>query len=398
VGIAPIGLDASSSHLNIYVSGSERRTALMASLSIIHTENSAGWGGQEIRILTESQRMLERGHRVRLIAPSHTPIAAAARKRHVPLTTLPISRKTPQALMALRGFIAARGVGIDILNTHSSTDSWLAALACATLAKPPKIVRTRHVSTSVTGRLATRWLYARAAAHIVTTGEALRCQLIEGMNVDPERITSVPTGIDLNLFVPGNAREARELLKLNDRQTLGIVATLRTWKGHKFLFDAIAADRDGWRDWDVLIIGDGPHRPHLENQVQSLRLCNTVRFVNHQDNVVPWLQALDLFVLPSYGDEGVPQAILQAMACGLAVVSTFVGAIAEAVHNGTTGLLVAPSSASALAGALAHMRDNPLRRRQFGMNGMAVAHRSFGIDLMADRMESVLRGVLARDR
>ncbi len=366
----------------------------MTPLSIVHTENSAGWGGQEIRILTEAQRMLERGHRIDLVAPPGTPIADAARKMRIPLTTLPIDRKNAQAVLALRRWLAARRDGIDLLNTHSSTDSWLAALACASLTKAPRIVRTRHVSTTVTDRLATRWLYARAAAHIVTTGEAVRRQLMESMGIRPDRITSVPTGIDLSRFVPGDAAGARRSLGLRQRPTLGIVATLRNWKGHDYLFDAIGEDRDGWRDWDVLVIGDGPHRPNLQAHVQALQLAEKVRFVNHQDDVVPWLQALDFFVLPSYGEEGVPQAIMQAMACGLAVVSTPIGAIAEAVDDGVTGLLVPPRSASALASGLARLRDDPALRARFGANGNARAQRDFGIDLMADRMETVLRGVL----
>ena len=286
--------------------------------------------------------------------------------------------------------------GIDVLNTHSSTDSWIGALACLAMPRRPKIVRTRHVSTKVSGRFATRWLYSHGADHIVTTGEALKRQLIEAMHVRAERITSVPTGIDLTRFVPASATEVRRALGLAQRPTLGIAATLRTWKGHEYLFEALAMDRDGWRDWDVLVIGDGPHRPNLEARVQALALGDKVRFADHQDDVVPWLQALDLFVLPSYGEEGVPQAIMQAMACGVAVVSTPIGAIAEAVDDGVTGLLVSPRSKSALASGLARLREDAALRQRFGASGHARAQRDFGIDLMADRMEAVIRRVLGR--
>ena len=98
---------------------------------------------------------------------------------------------------------------IDVVNTHSSTDSWLTALACATLARAPPIVRTRHVSTTIRNRPTTRWLYTRATAHIVTTGEALRRQLARDNGVPLDHMTSVPTGIDLARFVPGDADRAR---------------------------------------------------------------------------------------------------------------------------------------------------------------------------------------------
>ncbi len=108
---------------------------------------------------------------------------------------------------------------------------------------------------------------------------------------------------------------------------------------------------------------------------------------------MPWLQALDLFALPSYGEEGVPQAIMQAMACGIPVVSTTVGAITEAVDDGSTGLIVPPRDAPALGAALARLRDDPALRARLGAAGRARAVRDFGLDRMLDRMEAVFRAV-----
>jgi glycosyltransferase involved in cell wall biosynthesis len=366
----------------------------MQPLSIVHTENSTGWGGQEIRILTEARGMLDRGHQVTLITPPEAPIAGAAERMGIPVALLGIRRKRLPDLHALRRWLARRRTRIDILNTHSSTDSWLAAIACATLRAAPPLVRTRHVSTIVGNDPTTRWLYTRATAHVVTTGEALRGQLARDSRIPLERMTSVPTGIDLARFVPGSARDARTRLALPQRPTLGIVATLRDWKGHEYLFDAIARDRDAWAEWNIIVIGDGPYRAKLDARVELLGLAERVRFVGQQDDVVPWLQALDLFALPSYGEEGVPQAIMQAMACGIAVVSTPVGAIAEAVEHGVTGLLIAPRSAEALAAGLARLRDEPRLRSGFARAARIRAERNFGVDRMLDRMEAVFRRVL----
>jgi glycosyltransferase involved in cell wall biosynthesis len=366
----------------------------MRPLSIVHTENSAGWGGQEIRILSEARGMLDRGHQITLVVPPEAPIAGAAERLGIPVVPLGIRRKQVSDLHALRRWLATRRARIDILNTHSSTDSWLSAIACATMRGAPPLVRTRHVSTTVGGDLGTRWLYTRATAHVVTAGEALRRQLAREVGVPLERMTSVPTGIDIARFVPGDARDARMRLGLPQRSTLGIVATLRDWKGHEYLFDAIAADREAWAGWNIVVVGDGPYRAKLDARIASLDLADRVRFVGQQDDVVPWLQALDLLTLPSYGEEGVPQAIIQAMACGVAVVSTPIGAIAEAVEHGVTGLLVAPRSAEALAAALARLRDDPSLRDGFGRAARARAERDFGIDRMLDRMEAVFRHVL----
>jgi glycosyltransferase involved in cell wall biosynthesis len=247
------------------------------------------------------------------------------------------------------------------------------------------------VSTTVRNRPTTRWLYRRATAHIVTTGEALRHQLARDNGIPLDHMTSVPTGIDLARFVPGDRRAARARLGLPDLPALGIVATLRDWKGHEYLFEAIARDRAAWAGWQVLVIGDGPYRDRLDARLAKLGMTNAVRFVGQQQDVVPWLQALDVFTLPSFGEEGVPQAIMQAMACGLPVVSTTVGAITEAVEAGTTGLVVLPRSAESLAAGLATLRDDAALRARFGAAGRARAERDFSLGRMLDAMEAVFR-------
>jgi glycosyltransferase involved in cell wall biosynthesis len=363
-------------------------------LSIVHTENSCGWGGQEIRILTEARGFQDRGHRVTLVAPAEAPIADAGQRLGLSVVRLDIRRKRPSNFFALRAWLARNRDQFDILNTHSSTDSWLSALACATMRDAPPIVRTRHVSTTIRNRPTTRWLYARATAHIVTTGEALRRQLARDNGVPMDRMTSIPTGIDLARFVPGDAPAARARLGIAPRPTLGIVATLRDWKGHEMLFDALVRDRAAWSAWNVLIVGDGPYRPHLDAKLAALGAADLVRFAGQREDVVPWLQAMDVFVLPSWGDEGVPQAILQAMACALPVVSTTVGAITEAVDDGATGLIVPPRDVAALGAALARLRDDPALRVRLGAAGHARAIRAFGLDRMLDRMEATFRAVL----
>jgi hypothetical protein len=131
------------------------------SLTILHTEASCGWGGQEIRILDEAAGLADRGHALWLACPPQAPIAAAGRARGLRVVTLPIARKSFAGWRALRGLIAAER--FDVVNSHSSTDTWLAALALATLRDAPPLVRTRHISAPVAGHAANRWLYARAS-------------------------------------------------------------------------------------------------------------------------------------------------------------------------------------------------------------------------------------------
>jgi glycosyltransferase involved in cell wall biosynthesis len=363
----------------------------MQRLHIAHTEASLGWGGQEIRILTEAQGMVRRGHRITLLCPADATIHREGIASGLEVVALPIGRKKPSGIAAVRRWLAEHSV--DIVNTHSSTDAWLVALAGSFSKNAPPMVRTRHISASVPNNAATRWLYGAASKHIVTTGERLRNALIDHNGFDPQRITSVPTGIDTRRYLPGDRRAARRQLGLPvDAHTVGIVATLRSWKGHSYLLEAFAGLGD--QSACLLIVGDGPQRTALDKLVGEFGLRKRVVMPGNQSDVVPWLQALDVFVLPSYSNEGVPQAILQAMSCGIPVVSTSIGSILEAVRDGETGLIVPERQADALRAALEKLLGNAELRLRFGDAARKVAVEKFGTELMLDKMEAVFSAVV----
>lgn len=361
-------------------------------MRILHTESSCGWGGQELRILDESRGMAARGHAVTIAAPAESRIFPEALARGLDAVDLPIARKRPGGIASLYRWLKRNRV--DVINTHSSTDSWLAALACAMPGDAPPIVRTRHVSASVPDNRATRWLYVSAARHVVTTGEALRRQLIEANGFPADRITSVPTGIDIRRFSPGDRAVARRALGLPPAATLiGIVATLRSWKGHRFLLDALAGIAR--QDCILVIVGDGPQRANLESQIAKLNIGDRVRMTGNQPDVLPWLHALDIFALPSTANEGVPQGLVQAMLCGLPSVTTDVGSIGEAAVNGQTALVVAPQDAEALRQALLRLIEAPALRVDLGAAAAARCRERFCFESMLDAMEAVFARVTA---
>ena len=355
-------------------------------MKLLHTEASRGWGGQEIRILTEARGVARRGHEVLLACDPESRILAEAPRFGVEAVALPIGRKRLAGVAAQRRLLRERA--FDVVNTHSSTDTWLAALAGLGAARKPPIVRTRHISAPLPRNAFTRWLYRSATARIVTTGERLRHQVVAETGVDASRVTSIPTGIDLARFQPGERAAARAALGLHaDGPWIGIVATLRSWKGHRYLLEALPPLAGGRAR--LLVVGDGPQREALEAQVRETGLATRVRFVGNQDDVAPWMQAMDVFCLPSYANEGVPQSLMQAMACGLPVVSTPVGSIDEIVADGTTGLLVRPQDATALRDALHVLLEDRAKREALGREAARVARERFGEDRMVDRMLEV---------
>ena len=362
----------------------------MRPLAIVHTESSLGWGGQEIRILAESQGLARRGHNVMVLCAPQARILAEATTWGVPAVALPIALKRVAGLRALMEWLRANPC--DVLSTHSSTDSWLSALALAWLGRPYPMVRTRHISAPVPRNPLSHWLYAQAA-HIVTAGEALKNELVERNGIPAARIDSVPTGIDTARFHPGDRRAARDKLGLpKDKILVGIVATLRSWKGHRHLLEALPEEAG------LVIVGDGPQRPMLEAQVDQLKIRYKILFAGNQRDVVPWLQALDVFALPSYANEGVPQALIQAMLVGLPCVTTNIGSMAELAVHEKTALVVQPQDVGALSAALRALVGDTSLKERLGAAARKHCVERFSYERMLERMEAIYQGAANEHR
>lgn len=317
-----------------------------------------------------------------LLAPRESRIYLESKTHGIEAVALPIAWKRPAGWLALRRWFAAHRA--DVVNTHSSTDSWLVALAGA----HAPVVRTRHISAPVGANPWNRWLYGRASRRVVTTGEALRRQLVERLNLEETHAVSIPTGIDLKRFT----RTRKADLGIPDGALVfGIAATLRSWKGHRDLLDAFSSISSRG-NFHLVIAGDGPQRPFIEKRISSER----IHLLGHREDMPEVLAAMDCFVLPSYANEGVPQAIMQAMAMGLPVISTRVGAIEEAVLNGVTGVFVPPQDPPALAAAMLDLAQSPEKRTRFGAAGRRLAEQKFSLERMLDRMEEVFKAVTIR--
>jgi glycosyltransferase involved in cell wall biosynthesis len=355
-------------------------------LSIVHTESSLGWGGQEIRVLSEAQGLIARGHDVKLLCPQEARIHAEAPRWNVPVVALPIAWKRPVGVKVLVEWLRRNRPGV--VSTHSSTDSWLTALAALALGRPFAVVRTRHISAPVPRNPLTRWLYTRSAARIVTTGERLKEELVRRNGFPEQRIDSVPTGVDTRRYRPGERAAARAAVGLpGERLIVGIVATLRGWKGHQFLIEALPEGAQ------LVIVGDGPMRSVLENLVDEKGLRSRTLFAGNQADVVPWLQSFDIFALPSFANEGVPQALTQAMLSGLPCVTTSVGSIGELARHEETALVVPAKDAGALRSALQRLLSDEALRSRLGAAARRHAAANFSFERMVERMEEIYRQV-----
>jgi len=126
-------------------------------------------------------------------------------------------------------------------------------------------------------------------------------------------------------------------------------------------------------------------------KLTKLKIRYKVLFAGNQKDVVPWLQSFDVFALPSYANEGVPQALLQAMLVGAPCVTTAAGAIPEIARDGDTARIVAAEDADALAAGIDALIDAPGAAAEQASRARAFVLPRFGLDTMLDRMEVVFR-------
>ncbi|HMK44112.1 MAG TPA: glycosyltransferase family 4 protein [Dissulfurispiraceae bacterium] len=362
----------------------------MQSLTIVHTEASDGWGGQEIRIVQESLGMMRRGHRIVLCAPAHSAIYARAQEAGIEAVHSPVHRKSGASAAALLNLL--KTIRPDIINTHSSADSWVAGIAAQGLfSAKPKIIRTRHLSTPISRSFLSRIVYDVLPDAVMTTGEEIRNRMISVNRFRADKIISVPTGVDLASFdaslVPPPKSAGRGC-------AIGMLGVLRSWKGHQYFLQAVPLIKAGLPLSHFFIAGEGPQRENIEKAIRSLAVQDDVTMLGHREDVPELLSSFDVVVHPSYANEGVPQSILQALAMKRAVVASDAGAIREVIIDGRTGCLIEPKRPDLIAEKVIDLCRNEEKRSAYGEAGRKLVEREYSFDRMLDVIEGLYTRLL----
>lgn len=361
-------------------------------MRILHTESSNGWGGQEIRILRESEGMRGRGYEVVMAVAKGGGLVAEARKRGFTVYELNF-KKGSAATTLLQLLKIIRKHDIELINTHSSLDAWLGGIA-GRLAKK-KVIRTRHLSTPIRKGLNSRLLYKALADFVVTTSSSIIPTICSQSKLSPFACKCIPTGIDPSQVKadPEEVKKFRESLKVDDNDILvGTACFVRSWKGiNDFLQTALLLKDIKNLKW--AIVGGGHLREYVE-RAKQMGLEETVIFTGHLESPYAAIAAMDIFMLLSTAHEGVSQASLQAAYLERPLITTPIGGLPEVCIEGKTGMLVPPFSPHHVADTILHLREDPKLRRQLGKNARAHIEEKFTFQQTLDNMEAVYASVL----
>jgi glycosyltransferase involved in cell wall biosynthesis len=141
-------------------------------------------------------------------------------------------------------------------------------------------------------------------------------------------------------------------------------------------------------------VGEGPRRVQIEEELLEMGLEEFVFLIGHRDEIPRILQSLDVFVLPSYANEGVPQALLQALAMERPVVATNIGGIPEVIDDRVHGLLCEPQNPAELAADILEILRKPEYGKKLAQVGRKRVVETYSLERMVDRLELVYSEML----
>ena len=358
-------------------------------LDILHTESSMGWGGQEIRVVQESLGMMKRGHSVSIAAPAGSKILSRAGEAGIRTYELEFRKSRPSAYARFGSFLSREH--FDVINTHSSSDSWVGLISGKLKRDRPILIRTRHLSTPISRSPFSRLLYNVLPDAVMTTGEEIRRVMIDINGFDGAKIVSVPTGVDMDRFDPETVLPCLP----HDGFTVGMVSVVRSWKGHKYFIESIPRILAAVPQARFVIAGDGPYREVVSGMIRDASLGGKVLMTGHSEQIPEIIRSLDVLVHPSYANEGVPQSVLQAMAMKTPVVASDTGAVKEVVRDGETGFLVPPRNPGLLAERVVELYRKPELRDRFGTEGRKLVAERYSFENMLDTIGRLYGDLLA---
>jgi len=246
-----------------------------------------------------------------------------------------------------------------------------------------------HFLEALYERLVTRRVLPYVAKVVAINEECVNlCQRIGDTDYE-----FIPLGVDQSLFYPQDKTICgKQLGIMTDGQIFIFVGRLSKIKGIDLLLDGFALVHQEKPEARLLIAGDGEEREALENRISSMGLKESVRLLgNVAHNRLPQiLNAADIFVLTSVA-EGVPNAILEAMACGLPVVATNVGGIHEVVKSGVNGFLINSRDPRDVAEAMIHAFK---KAKTLGPKAIATINDNYSIESVARKTECLFKEVI----
>jgi glycosyltransferase involved in cell wall biosynthesis len=353
-------------------------------------------GGAERQVASVSSVLQARGFGVQVITRRFPGTLAYEEIDGVPVHRLPAPGPKPVAslLFTLAALQRISALQPDIIHAHELISPATIALLAKCLYRKPIVVTVHgggvpsevmRLSSRPFGKLRLKVLLA-AIDFIIVLSHDIDAELA-AQGVPSHKRVAIPNGVDTSRFFPLGRADQRVL---RSKLGLPVDAPLAIFTGRLVPNKRVNMLVEIWPevlsvlpDARLLIVGSGPEEEYLRQLV-----CEGVCWLGAQQNVAPYLQAADLFVLPSVA-EGLSVALLEAMACGLACIATQVGGAPDLIAHQQNGWLIPADDRSVLKDALLALLADENRRRDLGQNARQQIMKSYTLDSVADRLSAL---------
>jgi glycosyltransferase involved in cell wall biosynthesis len=317
------------------------------------------------------------------VAKAEGPLVAAVERLGIPVRSVGVRASLARPGTAA-GLLATarrlRGERVHLVHGYLYAGNLLGMLAGRLAGVPIRLASKRSLdryprrSQLLATRLANTW-----ADRVLCNADAVARFVLAEERPDPAKIVVIPNGIRIPQPPPPVERPAG--LPAGAR-VVGLVGRLGWKKAYPDMLEAAVRVRAVRPDVEFVVVGDGPMRGELEAQAARLGLAPHMHLLGERSPVAPLLRGFDVYVISSV-IEGMPNALLEALALERPVVATRVGGIPEIVTHGESGLLVPPSNPAAMADAILRLLDDPRLAASCGAAGRRTVETRYSLDAMA---------------
>ncbi|MDR0247977.1 MAG: glycosyltransferase family 4 protein [Burkholderiales bacterium] len=374
----------------------------MIGFRIAHFESSMDWGGQELRIVEQTEWLNARDYPATIIARPGSKILEQAQKRGLPTFALSLRGSLhPSTLATLFRFLKRKR--IDVLDCHGSRDSFYGAYV--KWLTPTAVVRSRHVTDPIKDKGLHGFIWKYGNHGVSVTATRIREMLTAQRLARAERITVVPAGVDPVRFHPdvdvGNLRETLGIS--DDRTVIANIGMIRPDKGQRYFVEAartLLANPETLPPPVFIQIGEATtqtaaYREEVLNAAGDA-LGRDILFLGYQDDIERYLALADIVVIASIGTEAQTRLIAQAALMRRNIIATRVGGLPEMIADGETGMLCAPGDVNALCDAIRKLLSSPRQATKLRDAAYERAQREMTFEHMMSVMLETYRRAIAR--